>query len=228
MIISHSRKFIFIKSAKTAGTSLETALSNYCSGDDVVTPLGDYEFNKDPTGRWQHKAMNVGDFQQHDWAVTIRDKVGPAIWNDYFKFSIARNPWDRVVSLYTWKSRNERKASQAARVLSKLVGNGDTLQEARVKFSHFLAGDWETNDRFYVIDDELCVDLVLRYESLADDVATLCARLGIPTIELPRLKSGFRQNELHYSDYYDEASKALVGERHRNDVRIFGYRFEQS
>lgn len=228
MIISHSRKFIFIKSAKTAGTSLETALSNYCAGDDVVTPLGDYEFNKDPTGRWQHQAMNVGDFQQHDWAVTIRDKVGPAIWNDYFKFSIARNPWDRVVSLYTWKSRNERKNQAGPGLLGKLIGKDDSLQQTRAKFSQFLAGDWDTNDRFYVIDDELCVDFVLRYESLADDVVTLCSRLGIPTIELPRLKSGFRKDELHYSDYYDEASKALVGERHRNDLRFFGYRFERA
>jgi hypothetical protein len=50
MIASHSPEFIFIKSPKTAATSLATALSSSCSGDDVVTPLGDYEFNKNPTG----------------------------------------------------------------------------------------------------------------------------------------------------------------------------------
>jgi hypothetical protein len=69
---------------------------------------------------------------------------------------------------------------------------------------------------------------MLRYEHLADDVVALCSRIGIPTIELPRLKSGFRPNEIHYSRYYDEQSKALVGERHRNDIRFFGYRFEQA
>ncbi len=228
MIISHSRKFIFIKSAKTAGTSLETALSNFCSGDDVVTPLGDFEFNKDATGRWQHKTMNVGDFQQHDWAVTIRDKVGPQIWNEYFKFSIARNPWDRVVSLFTWKSRNAPKPAEGGGLLRKIIGKSDEMQSTREKFAEFLTGDWETNDRFYVIDDQLCVDQMLRYEHLADDVVALCSRIGIPTIELPRLKSGFRPNEIHYSRYYDEQSKALVGERHRNDIRFFGYRFEQA
>lgn len=227
MIISHSRKFIFIKSRKTAGTSLETALSNFCSGDDVVTPLGDFEFNKDATGRWQHKAMNVGNHEQHDGAITIRDRVGPKIWNEYFKFSITRNPWDRVVSLYTWRSRNERKTSQSGGLLRKIMGTDDELQRTRQNFAHYLTGDWETNDDFYVVDDELCVDCVLRYEHLEDDVVSLCSRIGMPTIELPRLKSGFRHTEIHYSRYYDERSKALVGERHCNDLRLFGYRFEE-
>jgi hypothetical protein len=226
MIISHSRQFIFIKSAKTAGTSLETALSNFCSGDDVVTPLGDYEFNKDPTGRWQHKAMNEGNFEQHDWATTIRDKVAPEVWNNYFKFSIARNPWDRAVSLFTWKSRNKSKSSSRTGFFQKISNKDDELETTRTAFKEFLASDWETNDRFYVIEDRLCVDFVLRYESLDDDIETLRLRLGLPPLELPRLKSGFRKNSIHYSEYYDDTTRALVGERHRNDLRFFGYRFE--
>ena len=44
MIISHSRKFIFVKTYKTAGSSLEIALSKYCAKGDVLTPLdGDEE-----------------------------------------------------------------------------------------------------------------------------------------------------------------------------------------
>ena len=39
MIISHSRKFIFVKTYKTAGSSLEIALSKYCARGDILTPL---------------------------------------------------------------------------------------------------------------------------------------------------------------------------------------------
>jgi len=39
MIISHEHKFIFLKTKKTAGTSIELALSELCGLDDVITPL---------------------------------------------------------------------------------------------------------------------------------------------------------------------------------------------
>lgn len=39
MIISHEHKFIFLKTAKTAGTSIEIALSKFCGSDDVITKI---------------------------------------------------------------------------------------------------------------------------------------------------------------------------------------------
>lgn len=39
MIISHRYRFIFIKTMKTAGTSVEIFLSQRCAAEDVVTPI---------------------------------------------------------------------------------------------------------------------------------------------------------------------------------------------
>ncbi|HEX5931925.1 MAG TPA: hypothetical protein VFY74_09285, partial [Methyloceanibacter sp.] len=39
MIISHEHKFIFLKTKKTAGTSIELALSELCGPDDIIAPL---------------------------------------------------------------------------------------------------------------------------------------------------------------------------------------------
>ncbi|WP_293150922.1 hypothetical protein [Okeania sp. SIO2C9] len=39
MIISYRYKFIFLKTKKTAGTSVEISLSRFCGDDDVITPI---------------------------------------------------------------------------------------------------------------------------------------------------------------------------------------------
>jgi hypothetical protein len=93
-------------------------------------------------------------------------------------------------------------------------------------FRQFVAGNnWTTNDRFYLIDGALCVDFVIRYERLGEDLAEVCRRVGLPAVALPHLKSGMRDGGHSYAEYYDEPSKAIVGKRHENDIRLFGYEF---
>ena len=70
MIISHKHKFIFIKTHKTAGTSLEIALSKYCGEEDVITPISD----KDEQIRRnlgyrvaQNYIISFGNYTFFDW-----------------------------------------------------------------------------------------------------------------------------------------------------------------
>ena len=39
VLVSHRYKFIFIKTVKTAGTSIEISLSRFCGKDDVIVPF---------------------------------------------------------------------------------------------------------------------------------------------------------------------------------------------
>jgi len=225
VIISHTHRYIFIKSEKTAGTSVEAALSKHCGDRDMVTPLGDYWFNRDERGEWIHSAMNAEGFFQHDPAAEVRRKVPIDVWEGYFKFSIARNPWDRVVSDFSWQARNRPELQPARRWYHRVGVPFDEFVETRKFFSKFVAGDWKTNDRFYLLDGALCVDFVIRYERLTDDLAEVCRRVGLPPVNLPHLKSGLRKGGHSYRDYYNEVTKATVAERHHNDIRLFGYEF---
>jgi len=225
MIISRTHKYIFIKSLKTASTSVEAALSKCCSEQDVVTPLGDYWFNRDERGEWVHSAMNAEGFLQHDFASDVKRKVPPEIWSEYFKFSIVRNPWDRVVSLFSWEARNNAALKPAKRFYHRLGIPFDDFREKRKLFREFVAGDWITNDRFYLIDGKLCVDFVIRYEHLEQDFREVCARVGLPPLTLSHLKAGLRQGEHSYFEYYDETTKSVVAQRHANDIRLFDYKF---
>ena len=233
MIISHSHRFIFIKSFKTAGTSLESTLSNYCSGDDIVTPLNDYRHNRTEKGEFIHKAMNYEAFAeldlknlQHANARVIKSQVSPEVWDSYFKFSITRNPWDRAVSFFYWEMRNDPRIKPKKRFYHHLGVPFSEIDQLRALFSEFIrSGNWPSNDPFYIMDGELCVDHVIRYENLYDDFSEVCSRLGLPANALPRLKGGIRTKKYHYTDYYDDETREIVARRHANDIRLFQYEF---
>jgi hypothetical protein len=225
VIVSHSRRFIFIKSEKTGGTSVEAALSKHCREDDIVTPLGDYWFNRDELGQWIHREMNTEGFLQHDSAEDVKRKVPAEVWDAYFKFSIARNPWDRVVSDFWWQARHRAEMTLSRRWYHRLGVPFDEFGETRKRFRDFVASDWRTNDRFYLRDGSLCVDFVIRYERLSEDLGEVCRRVELPPLQLARLKVGFRPGVHGYRDYYDESGKAIVQKRHENDIRLFGYAF---
>lgn len=234
VIISHTHKFIFIKSFKTAGTSVESILSTHCSGEDIVTPLNDYHHNRDEKGQLIHKSMNAEEYirlnlpnLQHVDALTIKTRVPPEVWVSYFKISIARNPWDRAVSSFYWEKRNDPMLNPKKKFYNYLGVPFDELGHLRKLFSAFVKTDQSpNNDRFYTIDDQLCVDYVIRYETLPEDYRKLCRRLGLPIIDLPRLKGGVRKGRYHYSDYYDEETKDIVAKKHKNDIRLFQYKFK--
>ena len=235
MIISHKHKFIFIKSFKTAGTSIEAELSNYCSGSDIVTPMNDFRHNRDENGKFIHKSMNADDFVkldlpnlQHADALTIKNQVSPEVWNEYYKFSITRNPWDRAVSYFFWENRNNPALKPQKKIYHYLGVSFNENDQLRRLFSTYIKNAaWPNNDCFYTLDDELCTDFVIRYEKLSEDYSKVCNKLGLPANTLPRLKGGIRKKNFHYSNFYDDESIAIVAERHRNDIRLFGYEFER-
>lgn len=91
MIISHKYKFIFIKTRKTAGSSIEKVLLDYIDPTDIFGGMG---FEKmDP--------INCDIMAEHkDWRWIYKNY--PTEWNNYFKFAVERNPWDKAVSFYYW------------------------------------------------------------------------------------------------------------------------------
>ena len=229
MILSHKHKFIFVKTKKTAGTSVEIALSRNLGKNDIITPIApDDELLrlKSPgPGPQNYLESSYREYGLRDWtrfvlrgrrkerffnhipASQIRHRVGPEVWDKYFKFTIERNPWDKVVSLHSHH---------------KAIGN----EEGRLSLHEFvksgassLASDFDT----YCVDGRNAMDFVCRYETLQKDLDTVCERLGLPTLELPRAKGQYRTDNRPYAELFDEETRAKVAHDFRREIQMFGF-----
>lgn len=102
MIISHSRKFVFIHLQKCGGTSIEYALEPYLSWDDLV--LGGTEYGESFQALL-YQRYGIDNVQQnmlwkHSNADDIYNFLGKKRWNEYKKIAVVRDPVDMMKSLY--------------------------------------------------------------------------------------------------------------------------------
>ena len=216
MIVSHEHRFIFLKTRKTAGTSVEIALSRICGPQDIITPITetDEQLRKAQGGRPpQHYTAPPLEMEgrPHLPASAVRRIVGTDVWESYFKFTIERNPWDAVVSLYYWRIR-------------------DNLTP--VSFEDFVNSDdvprWaDKNARIYRLQGKVVVDELCRFESLNRDLDGIWSSLGLPGApELPRAKGEHRPREARYPTMYTPATAQRVGDIFAEMAAEFGYGFE--
>src|SRR5207237_7168802 len=213
MIISHKHRFIFIKTVKTAGTSLEVFLAQHCGPDDVVTlfdPLieghqpRNYEGLANPISEilripfgprsaWRCLLAQPQRFYNHMPAWLVRLRVPPAVWRSYFKFCVERNPWEKVLSHYHMHAHRAGSLS---------------LDQ------YFTTGKFPVNFPRYTDRSgrEIIVDRVLRYENLNTELAEIFAQLNIPfdgSLRI-RAKSEYRTERKPYQVVFTEEHRRII------------------
>ena len=201
MIISHKYRFIFIKTFKTAGTSVEVFLSPRCGPEDVVTPIYPQVA--------PHHARNFDGFYNHIPAHEVMAKVPRDIWDGYFKFCVERNPWDKTLSHYHMV--NFRK--------------GGTLP-----FEEYMAKR-EFCQCYQLYTDatktRVLVDRVLRYENLMAELGEVLGKLGVPfegTLNC-NAKAEYRTDRRPYREVYTEEQRRVIEEEYAWEIQTHGYRF---
>lgn len=202
MIVSHKFKFIFIKTTKTAGTSIEIFLSACCSQDDIVTPIIPYV---EP-----HHPRNYEGYYNHIPGHVVRSQVGTDVWNSYYKFCVERNPWDKVLSHFHMVRAREDNTLTFERYLDKKSFPSDFQKYTEPSNS-----------------DSIILDEVLRYEQLSVDLTRTFTRLGIPfNGDLgARAKSEYRTDRRCYRDVYSSTQADLVRRAFAKEIALHGYSF---
>ena len=227
MIISHRHKFIFLKTRKTASTSIEAALIPLCGPDDIISPTSrevtkargheGQNFRRSdapPRSLWRrimrrperHYHRSVG-FYEHIPAAEIRRYVGDEVWNSYYKFAFERNPWDRQVSLYRFKDKNRPCARSFERFL------------ARRKRAYV------PNFRIYTIDGLIALNYVGRFETLDADFRKILMDVGIKgPVALPELNASSHARG-EYQSYFTKRTRKKIARWYAQEIWHFGYEF---
>jgi len=230
MIISHKHKFIFIRTKKTASTSIEIALSEFLGDSDIITSIArSDEKTRSQLGYRgpQNYLVPFSSYRVSDWrkilikgkriqytnhmnARNIRKLAGRDIWNSYYKFCFERNPWDKVISYYYWRHKTEPRPT-----ISEFINSGR---------AHLLS----TSGGFdaYSIKGRIAVDRVCAYENLEEEMQSLSEQLGLPgTPTLPKAKTAFRKDKRHYRDSLSDEDRASISKIFAREIANFGYRF---
>ena len=263
-IISYNKNFIFIKTRKTSGTSLEIALSKFCDTEDIIGPISssepstslDEEFRKSRKflgpqnylNKNKPKKLNTGLFinfiaslikslplikkffkfnhppkfflrplfvenlivNQHTSLKLVKKTLSNHFYDNSFKFTIVRNPYDQFLSYYHWE------------IFRKRVDPNKSIYD----FTKSNAYYFFNLEKSILLDDngKLDFDLIIRYENLEKDLKMLSKRLGLneeiyEIFKNIRAKANLRKKDVKL----DEKSRKLIYKNAKFFFKEFGY-----
>ena len=189
MIISHKYKFIFIKTSKTAGTSIEYFLQSQCGNKDVITPIipnvkghlpRNYMGLFNPIYPLRKKTFKeflkrIRDFiffkkyYNHLSAHDIYYRTNRNIWNEYYIFCVERDPVSKTISMYNMLKNRGLK-----------LDFDQYIAQSKLPF------DYEK----YIINGVIVADRILDYKHLNDQLSEVLLKLDIGCeLNLKKIKS---------------------------------------
>lgn len=228
MIISHKHKFIFIKTQKTAGSSIKLALAKFCDNKDIISSMGDEDnYLKKKLGYrgaqnnylpykayWKRDWFNYlyngfrYNFTDHMSAKEIKLRFKNE-WKDYYTFCFERNPFDKFISWYYWDGGDKRHGN-----MTQFIQSG-----AASKIKGF---------ELYTDNSEIIIDKVYKYEELNESLLDIQNVLNLPNmLKLPeqKLKGNVRKEQAHYKDILTDFEVDWIRKVFAREMVYFNYSF---
>lgn len=149
----------------------------------------------------------------------------PSLFLDYFKFTIVRNPWDRVVSAYSFLKKggmNKWDSEFYQREMSGFLTFKDFvmgwLNETNINKHHHFRPQLD-----FIVDKhrKVTVDFIGYLENIDEDFDFISSKIGVNK-KIDRINTVPRDD---YMSFYDEESARVIEDIYRNDISKLNYHF---
>ena len=200
-MISRDFKTIFVHIPKTAGTSVEAA------------------FGKIQMEQKYFKEFGIG---KHFSASKMKED-NQDIFEEYYKWTIVRNPWERDLSMYNMMSKGIKFRHMNFKEFLKKV---TTPNVEKLKISHKTNTELNlfSDQRSFFLDDDgsILMNKIVRYENLEIEWKNICKKINKRYEPLPYLR---RIKKKPISEYYDQECIDIVAKIRQDDIDYLKYDF---
>ena len=152
----------------------------------------------------------------------------PEKFRRYFKFTVVRNPWDRLVSAYFYLRQDRGHETTKKWVKKNLRGyekfndfvlslKKDKVRRDILSWTHFLPQHKWISDS----EGNILVDFVAKIENLEIDFHKIkeCTKIND---NLERINKSEKKG---YKNYYSEETAKIVQRVYKKDVKYLGYSY---
>ena len=219
--------FWFVDIPRTSSTSIKTELSEKFSIEffKKLAPQGiayhsERYFEQSRYLRYTNSSKILNHtYRSHISAKKVKSILGDALWSKIFTFSIVRNPWDKVFSFfrqYCYTCGYETGITDPAMFVRYLTNKLDR----NLEYEFYTSSSFVTDENGKII-----VDFIARYENREKDLQYIGQKIGFPDLGRAHLWKTF--DGKHYSRFYNDETRELVRDMYADDIRLFGYEFEE-
>ncbi len=149
-------------------------------------------------------------------------------FENYYKFTFVRNPWDRLVSAFTflkqggmiredkkWAEKHLSRFDSFSEFVTALQSH--SFRKKVLRWNHF-----KPQYTFLINENgEIGVDFVGRYENLYEDFEVVRRKLRTKD-QLRHLNETKKRD---YREYYDKQLRQIVSDIYKKDIELFNYKF---
>ncbi|MEZ0154840.1 MAG: sulfotransferase family 2 domain-containing protein [Candidatus Reddybacter sp.] len=171
----------------------------------------------------------LGHCVPHSTITDYQIMFDSSTFNNYFKFTFTRNPWDRLVSAYFFLKEGGFDSKDKA-LLTPFIEQHPTFSNfveflyyhrEYLQLTHFAPqSKWIKTP-----SGKIPFDYIGRLESLDDSVSEIRTNLGIEyDIKPKKLNISTRNSD--FRGYYTKKTRTMVDELYREDIKLLGYQFD--